>query len=561
MSIDRPWLDSYPEEVPNDLDLPEIPLSDHFDNAFEKFSDRTALIFEGREIKYNHLQEETDKFAAALSELGIEKGDVVGLLVPNSPQFIIAYIGIIKAGAIVTPISPMYSSREIEHQLKDSDASSIVVMDSLFKKLRMTDYELENIIATNIGEYLPTHKRILGKIFGSIYKKLKIPSPDLPEHVLEFQNLLENSQSTPLELDINPKEDVAVIAYTGGTTGLPKGAMITHFNITSFSKIYKHFKYYREEGKEVIAGYMPLDHLFGQGSLIFGGLCLGQKIILFTTPDLDDILDAMRKYKVTSFSGAPTVYEMLKDHRKTERVEWKDLKEIVSGADALHEGTREDWKEMTGTEIIEDYGLTESTALLTANLPGYAKEGSLGFPVLCTDVTIADLEEKEFMPPGEVGEIIARGPQIIKGFWNNPEANEENFVELDGKEWLRTGDLGWMDEDGYFYFKDRKKDYIVYKGYSIYTTEVEDVLTSHTKVRSAAVIGVPREEVGEIPKAFAVLETDARGELSEDDIIDYCEENLAHYKVPQMVEFLGEIPKTDAGKVSRKELREMYLEE
>lgn len=556
MTEERPWLEFYPEGVPANINPPEKSLPELFDEACERFPDSIALVFEGRGIKYEELRELTDRFAAAMSDLGLKKGDRVGLYLPNSPQFIIAYLGAMKAGGVISPMNPMYVSREIKHQLKDCGANSIVCLDTLYETIERSGLDLENVVVTNIGEYLPTLKRVVGKVFGGIHKKLYIPSSEVPDDVHKFQDLIENYPPDPPEIKFDPENDLAVLPYTGGTTGLPKGSMLTHQNVAVNSKQMKVFSTYVEEGKEVSVAYLPLYHIYGQTVTIFFGLTTGQTLLLFTTPDLDDILDAMEKYEVTIFFGVPTIYNMLRDFDKTQRVNWKRLKIITSAADALHKSTREDWEDLTGTKLTEGYGLTEASPTTHFNPYGKERMGSLGVPIPSTMAAIVDPDGKEFLPPGEIGEIIVHGPQVMKGYWKKPEITEKTIVKIDGKKWLRTGDLGWMDEDGYFHFKDRKKDWVKYKGYSVYTSEVEEVLTNHPKIKEAGVIGVPKSEVGEVVKAVVVLETDARGEISEDEIIDYCEKNLAHYKVPKVVEFRGEIPKTDVGKVSHRELRE-----
>jgi long-chain acyl-CoA synthetase len=289
---------------------------------------------------------------------------------------------------------------------------------------------------------------------------------------------------------------------------------------------------------------------------MLGSLTQGHTIVLFTAPDLDEILEATERYRASAFYGVPTLYEYLKEHEKTERVNWKRMKAIVCGADTLHESTVKGWERRTGTQILEGYGMTETTAVSHTTPPDRPKQGSFGVPIPNMDAAIIDLDGTEFKPVGEEGELILHGPNIMQGYWRRPDSLKEDFVEIDGKHWLRTGDLVRMDEEGYFYFFDRKRDLIKHKGFSVFARHVEEVLYSHPQVKAAGVVGVPDPKAGNIIKAYVVLQSEARGKISEEEIMQFCKENMAHYKVPGIVEFRGELPKTDVGKVSRRELRE-----
>jgi len=313
-----------------------------------------------------------------------------------------------------------------------------------------------------------------------------------------------------------------------------------------------------EDGKEVIVGFLPAYHIYGQVVVMLGSLLYGQTILLFTTPDVDDILSAIEKYGATVFNGVPTMFDYLIDYDKTPRVNWKRFKLITCGADTLHESTAKKWEALTGVKITEGYGLTETTSVSHINPIGRGKIGSFGIPLPNTIAAIAHPEKNELLPPGEVGEIVIQGPQIMQGYWKKPEETALTLVEIDGEIWMRTGDIARVDEEFYFYMLDRKKDLIKYKGYSVFARDVEEVLYEHPKIKEAGVIGVPEPKVGQIVKAVIVLETESRGKLSEEDIINYCKEHLAHYKVPKIVEFRGEIPKTDVGKVSHRELRDEW---
>jgi len=557
---ERPWLKFYLPEVPPDVDIPERSVVETFDEATDKWKNKTALIFYGRKISYRELREETDRFGTALCDLGVKKGDKVALLLLNSPQFIIAYFGALKAGATLTPISPVYVSPEIKHQIEDSGATTIVCQDILYDHVEKAEVKLDRVILTNIAEYLPRLKKFLGQsVLRAVYQKMSAPPPEVFERegFYQFQDLIKKYPPNPPKIEFNIREDLVTLPYTGGTTGLPKGAMITHYNLVASKHLLQIFGGdVVEEGKEVMLAYLPFYHIYGQAVVMLGGLSQGYTLVIFTTPDLDDILNAIESYRATIVYSVPALYEALRDYARTDRVNWKRIKTLVSGADALLEDTARGWEQRTGATIHEGWGMTETSSVGMGSPYGRTKIGSFGVPLPNTMAAIVDPEGTEFLPVGEIGELVVRGPQVTKGYWNNPEETKKMLVEIDGETWLRTSDLASMDEEGYFYYYDRKRDMIKYKGLAVFAREVEEVLASHPQIKEAGVIGVPTPEVGEIVKALVVLETEARGKVLEDEIIKYCEERLAHYKVPKIVEFRGEVPKTDVGKVSRRELRE-----
>ena len=557
---ERPWLKFYRPEVLPDVDIPESSVVGTFDTATDTWKDKTALIFYGRKISYRELREQVDRFATALSDLGIKKGDKIALLLLNSPQFIIAYFGALKAGATLTPISPVYVSSEIKHQIEDSGARSIICQDILYDHVEKAGVELDRIILTDVTEYLPRLKRFLGKsMLRAVYQKMSAPPVDIYERegVYQFQELLKRYPARPPHIEFNVHEDLVTLPYTGGTTGLPKGAMITHRNIVAAQHLGQAFwGDITEPGKEVILAYLPFYHIYGQSVVMLGGISQGYTLVIFTTPDLDDILNSIESYRATIFYSVPSLYEALRDYARTDRVNWSRLKVLVSGADALLEDTARGWEQRTGTRIHEGWGMTETSSVGILSPYGRPKVGSFGIPLPNTVAAIASPEGTQFLPVGEVGELLVKGPQIMKGYWNRPEETEEVLVDINGEQWLRTSDLASMDEEGYFSFYDRKRDMIKYKGLAVFAREVEEVLAGHPQVKEAGVIGMPDPEVGERVKAVVVLETEARGKVLEEEIINYCREKLAHYKCPRVVEFRGEVPKTDVGKVSRRELRE-----
>jgi len=542
--LSRPWLAHYPPGVKPDIEVPVKSVPQAFDEATERDPHRTAVVFYGRSISYRELRDAADRFASALASLGVKKGDRVALYLLNSPQFIIAYFGALKCGATVTPISPVYTSHEVRYQLENSGARAIVCQDILHDKVVKSGAALDLVVVTNVGEYLPALKRWFGakaKVLGSVHW---------------MQELLKKHPPTPPAVTIDPKTDLAALPYTGGTTGNPKGVMLTHYNLTAAQAMAQATFQVFEEGKEVILAFLPFFHIYGQVVIMLNGLCQGHLLILFTTPDTEEILAAMERYRATVFYGVPTLYEYLKDHKDTNKADWKRIKLVLSGADTLHESTMKAWQRRTGSTIVEGYGLSETAATSHVNPLHRPKTGSFGCPIPGMRAAVMNPETLEFVPPGETGELVLSGPNVMQGYWQRPDETARVFVERAGVRWMRTGDIVRMDEEGYFHFYDRAKDLIKYKGYSVFAKDVEDVLYGHPQIKAAGVIGVADPAVGQRIKAIVVLQADARGKVSEDEIKAFCREQLAEYKVPHLVEFRGELPKTDVGKVSRRELRD-----
>ncbi len=560
----KPWLKFYPEGVLSEVEITEKSIPEIFDEVTEKYADKIALIFYGKKISYRLLRELVDRFATALADLGVTKGDTVALYLLNCPQYVISYFAALKIGVKVTPVSPVYTSKEVKHQLEDSGAGTIICQDIMYDNVEKTGIDLKHVILTNIAEYLPTFKKLLGKsALGKVYREMHVPTPTFMEEagLLQFQALIKKYDPLPPRIEIEPTKDIAVLPYTGGTTGLPKAAILTHYNMSALREQAIAFWPLFEEGKETVIAFLPFFHIYGQVVVMLNSLVQGFTMVLFTTPDMDDILSAMDRYQATAFYGVPTLFEYLKEYDKTERVNWKRLKMIACGADTLHKSTIDEWERRTGAKILEGYGLTETTSLSHGSPFTRPKAGSFGIPIPNVKAAIVHHDSTEFLPPGEVGELILSGPNIMQGYWRRPEETKEALIEIDGETWLRTGDLVSMDEEGYFYFSDRKRDLIKYKGYSVFARHVEEVLFQHPQIKAAGAVGVPDPKAGQLIKAYVVLQSEARGKISEEDIIEYCRENMAHYKVPNIIEFRGELPKTDVGKVSRRELREEEAEE
>lgn len=557
--LSKPWLKYYPAGVPENPNIPEMSVPELIDQLADKYAKNTALIFYGKKITYGRLKELIHRFATGLADQGVKKGDTVALYLLNCPQYVIAYFAALKLGAKVTPISPVYTSKEVKHQLEDSDAKTVVCQDILYSNVEKAGVKLDRVILTSIGEYLPALKKWFGKsAMAKAYGGMHVPTPEQIKEagLLSFHDLIRRYPPKPPQVTIDPVKDIAVLPYTGGTTGLPKAAILTHRNMIALQVQVLSFWPLFEEGKEVGMAFLPFFHIYGQVVVMLGGLALGSALVLFTTPDIDEILSAIERYRASAFYGVPTMFEYLKEYEKTDRVNWKRLKLIVCGADTLHESTIEAWERRTGSKIFEGYGMTETTAVSHGSPVHRPKKGSFGVPIPGMRAGILDHAGTDWVPVGEVGELILNGPNIMQGYWKRPEGTAETFIEIEGEKWLRTGDLVSMDEEGYFHFFDRKRDLIKHKGYSVFARHVEEVLFQHPQIKAAGVVGVPDPKVGNVIKAYVVLESEARGKISEEEIIGFCRKNLAHYKVPQIVEFRGELPKTDVGKVSRRELRE-----
>ncbi len=557
--LSKPWLKHYPADVAHEVEVPDVSVPDHFDRMAAKHAGKTALVFYGRSIKYAELKDLTDRFAAALADIGVAKGDTVSLYLLNCPQYVIAYLGALKAGARVTPISPVYTSQEVRHQLEDSEAGTVVCEDILYENVAKCGITPEHVILTHISDFLPALKKMFGRSsLGKAYSGMQVPSAeDIKKRgLLLFMDLIKKTPARPPRVAFDPQADIAALPYTGGTTGMPKAAVLTHRNVIALTTQLTGFWPIFEEGREVVIAFLPFFHIYGQVVVMLNSLLQGATVVLFTTPDTDEILNAVERYQASGFFGVPALFEYLKEYEKTDRVNWKRLKLIACGADTLHHTTIEGWESRTHSKILEGYGMTETTAVSHGTPYHRPKAGSFGVPIPNVTAAVVDIDGSTFMPVNEVGELILTGPNIMQGYWKRPEDNRETMTEIDGRTWLRTGDLVRMDEEGYFHFFDRKRDLIKYKGYSVFARHVEEVLYKHPQVKAAGVIGVRDPKVGQFIKAYVVLQSEARGKVSEEEILGFCREHLAHYKVPKIIEFRGELPKTDVGKISRRELRE-----
>lgn len=544
--------DNWPEWVPKSINYPEIPLHKILDESAKKYPENVAIIFQDKKISYRELCKDVNSFATGLQKIGVVKNSRVAIYLPNIPQFVISYYSALKTGAVVTSICPLFKERELKHQLVDSGSETLILLDlfyPLFEKIR-SDTHVKRVIVTSIKDYLPPLKRILGSFLG------KIQSYDVKEEDIFFFKELIKSPIEPIDVEFNPKDDIALIQYTGGTTGLPKGAMLTHYNLISNAYMCNAW-YGAEEGKETYLNVIPLYHIFGLTATMNSAVASASSMILIPRFDIIEVLQSIEKYKATVFSGVTTLYTALLNHPDIRKYNLSSLKFCICGASSIPPEIQKQFMDLTGSILVEGYGLTEASPVTHANPmdPTFktVKVGSIGFSWPDTLAKIVDPSSGEELPNGEAGELIIKGPQVMRGYWNMPE--ETRNALRDG--WLYTGDVARKDDEGYFFIVDRAKDLIKYKGHSVYPREIEDVLYEHPAVKLCAVVGVPDEVSGEIPKAFIVLKDDV--EVSEDEIIQFVEDRVAAYKRIRKVEFRRELPMSPVMKILRRDLRNEIL--
>lgn len=560
--MEKIWLDNYPKGVPKEVDIPDISVGRMLEQAARRYGDNTALTFINNKINYRKLDELANRFANLLEELGVEKGDRVGLQLPNSPQMVLAYYGTLKLGAVAVMFNPMYSPREIEHQLSDSGAKVMLILDRFWPNVRkaLEKAKPEHLIVTHIKDYLKFPLNLLEPIKARREGEHVAVDMNASRYGLggmhELKDLMAQASPQRPEVDINPAEDLAVFQYTGGTTGVSKGTMLTHRNLVSNVVQCKAWFPGIREGEDVVLCTLPFFHSYGMTVDMNLGVYVGANLVLIPNPrDLHMILKAISKHRPTLFPGVPAMYIALINSPEVQsgKMDVSSIRACLSGAAPLPVEVQEEFEKITGGKLVEGYGLSEASPVTHANpIEGMRKTGSIGMPVPNTEVKVVDVEDRtRELPVGEIGELALRGPQVMRGYWNMPEETE---MVLDDEGWLYTGDIARADEDGFFYIVDRKKDMIIASGYNIYPRDVEEVLFEHPKVADAAVAGVPDPKRGETVKAYIVLK---EGETAtEEEIKEFCRERMSKYKVPTLVEFRDELPKTMVGKVLRRVLVE-----
>jgi long-chain acyl-CoA synthetase len=550
----KPWLDIYPKDIPATLHYSQDPVQSYLQKTAERFPDKIGIHFMGKELTYKKLYEEALNFAGYLQEIGISKDDRIAIMLPNTPQAVISYFGILMAGGIVVQTNPLYTERELEYQMKDSGAKAIITLDILYPRVSkiMPQTDLQHIIVTAIKDYLPFPKNlaypfIQKKQYGIVVKVKHEGSTHL------FTEIVKMKPKKLTTYEVNPEEDIALLQYTGGTTGSPKGVMLTHKNLISNTAMSEAWLYKAKLGEESMLGIVPFFHVYGMTVCMILSIKMACKMILLPKFDAVTTLKTIHKQRPTLFPGAPTIYIGLLNHPDLEKYDLSSIEACISGSAPLPLEVQDKFEEVTGGKLVEGYGLSEASPVTHSNFLWDVErvKGSIGVPYPDTDVKILSVDTGEPVPIKEIGEIVIKGPQVMKGYWNRPAETEE--VLKDG--WLYTGDLGYMDEEGYFYVVDRKKDMIIAGGYNIYPREIEEVLYEHPDVLEAVAAGVPDPYRGETVKAYIVLKDGSS--VTEEEMNQFARKYLAAYKAPRLYEFRKELPKTAVGKI----LRRMLVEE
>ncbi len=569
MMEDRPWLASYPDGVPKSLaPYPERSLFSLLEDSARKFPDAPAIAFwlpgapMGKTLSYGQLLKQVEQFSRVMASLGVQRGDRVGLVLPNCPQFVIGYYAALRIGAVVVGNNPLYTRRELSHQLKDAGIEVCITLDVLYPMVAEVRDEvgLREVIVGKLTDFMPFPINLLAP---RQIKKHEIaeghPWPPVPAgaKVHWWNELMRGSYPAVPVAEVDARNDLAGLIYTGGTTGLSKGAMLTHFNLVS--NVMQGAAWFPdiEEGKEGIMCILPFFHSYGMTVGMNVGIYKAAKLVLMPQFQLEPTLKVVQKEKPSLFPGVPRLYIAINEAKETPKYDIRSIRACLSGAAPLPLVVAEKFEGITGSKVVEGYGLTETSPITHANpIYGKRKEGSIGLPVPDTDCRIVDLDDwTREMEPGHEGELIVAGPQIMKGYFNRPEETAAMIKEdPEGTRWLLSGDIAKMDEEGYFYIVDRKKDMILVSGFNVYPTDIEQVLYRHPKVLKVCVAGVPDETTGEAVKAYIVLREGETATAAE--IVAFARENLTGYRVPKLVEFRESLPETLVGKVLRRVLQQ-----
>lgn len=551
--MEKIWLQSYPAEIPAEIDIDHIPsLVALFEDACKKFADKVAYISMGKEMTYRQLDDEARAFAGWLQSLGLKKGDRVALMMPNLLQYPVALFGTLRAGCVVVNCNPLYTPRELEHQLKDSGATAIVIVENFAHTLQqvLPTTAIRHVVVTPMGEMLGTVKGALVNLVVRHVKKL-VPAWSIPV-AINFASALAAGRSHGCKPVPLAQGDLAFLQYTGGTTGVSKGAMLTHANIAAnVTQAYTWIHPVVRDGEEMVVTALPLYHIFALTANCLTFLMIGARNLLIANPrDIPNFVKEWSKYPVTAFTGVNTLFNALLNNPEFAKLDFSTLRVTLGGGMAVQGPVAERWKKLTGTPLLQAYGLTETSPAATIN-PLDMKDfnGAIGLPISSTEISIRDDIGVE-VPLNQVGEICIRGPQVMKGYWQRPDETA-NVFHPDG--FLRTGDMGYMDKKGFIFLVDRKKDMILVSGFNVYPNEVEEAVAMHPGVIDVAAIGVADEHSGEAVKIFVVRKDPA---LTERALIDHCRTVLTGYKVPKHVEFRDDLPRTNVGKILRRALKE-----
>jgi long-chain acyl-CoA synthetase len=555
---DRPWFKLYDKGVPHHIDYPPIPLFGLLEESARKYPDSPCTIFKGATISYREMNELTDRLAAGIAAMGVKKGDRVGIYMLNTPQFVITFFSILKAGGVVVAINPLYKPKEIIHQVNDAGIEVIFVMSNYYKLIKevQPNTKIKKIVVSNLKDYLSP---IMSILFTLAKEKKGGFSVELAQGDTWLKDLLSRQKPGDRpKIDIGP-EDIAIFQYSGGTTGISKGAIALHRNLVANALQVRCWIPDAMDGKETVLMAIPLFHVYGMVAGMLFAIHSGAGMVMIPNPrDMEDVLTSIQKYKASIFPGVPTMYNAINNNPEViaGKFNLSSIKACISGSAPLMRETKEKFEALTGGKLVEGYGLSEAPTATHCNpLYGDIRAGSIGLPLPDVDCRIISLEDEVTqLKPGEAGELCIQGPQVMKGYHNMPTETANTL--RDG--WLYTGDIAKMDEDGYFYIVDRKKELIKPSGYQVWPREVEEVISSYPKVLEVGVAGVVDAYRGETVKAWVVLKPGQ--EASEEEIRDYCKKNMAPFKVPTEVEFRTELPKTTVGKVLRRELVREHME-
>lgn len=552
MTQERIWLKNYPAGVPANINAESYPsLVSLIDETFKKYSSLPAFTCMGKTLTYAEIDEQSRHFGAYLQNRGLQPGDKIALMMPNMLQYPIALFGSLRAGLIIVNTNPLYTPREMLHQFSDSGAKAIVIAENFASNLEkiLPETQISTIIVTSIGEFLGFPKK---QIVNFVVRKVKkmVPSFKLINTVTVTE-AIQGGRKFSIKPFTSYPEDVILLQYTGGTTGVSKGAMLTNRNLVSNMEQIRAWMYpFLKEAEECALSPLPLYHIFAFSVNCLALMSFGTHTILVTNArDIPSVIKELKNNSISLITGVNTLFNALMNHKDFSTLDFSKLKVTVGGGMAVQKPVAERWQSITGCPLSEGFGMTESSPVVTVNpLDQTGRLGSIGLPVPSTEVRIVD-DKGQPLPTGEIGEIQVKGPQVMKGYYNRPEATAETIKDS----WLCTGDIGKMDEAGFFYIVDRKKDMILVSGFNVYPNEVEEVLAAHPKILEAAAIGVADEKSGEVVKVFVVKKDSS---LTENEVLTYCKEQLTGYKVPKFIEFKTELPKTNVGKILRRELRE-----
>ena len=551
------WFKSYEKGVPHAIDLHEYSsISDLLEQSFHKFADRPSFHNMGKTYNFREMEKLSAQFGSFLqNELGLKKGDRVALMMPNILQYPIALFGLLRSGLIAVNVNPMYTPRELEHQLKDSGAETIIILANFATTLEkvVANTKIKNIVVTQVGDMLGFPKSLIVNTVLKYVKKM-VPDYHLPKSI-SFSDAMARGAKGSFTRVVTTQQDIAFLQYTGGTTGVSKGAVLSHGNIiANMLQARAWIRNLINEGQEIIITPLPLYHIFSLTANCFIFSSIGALNVLITNPrDMAGFVKELKKWKFTAFTCVNTLFNGLVHRDDFTQVDFSKLKISLGGGMAVQRAVAEKWKEITGTPLIEAYGLTETSPAACIN-PMTLKDynGFIGVPLPSTDVKIKDDDGKN-VNTGDVGEICIKGPQVMRGYWQREHENDKVF-SADG--YLKTGDMGYMNADGFIKIVDRKKDMILVSGFNVYPNEIEDVVVTHPKVLECAAIAVKDEKSGEVPKIFVVKKDQT---LTEQELLKFCKDNLTGYKMPKYVEFRSELPKSNVGKILRKDLKEQEL--